>query len=245
MSHRFQGDTRPIGDRIEGIRKADAPTYSSTIDPLPAYPMLKAQLRSWAATLLMTYLEIHHPDPQDYSEASAPYPFTVSIETMCDAIQVHRRTLLVSLYVLCSRFPSEEAQRRAARASREFLNPLHSMNGVVKHYSLVGPSSHRPGIVWTFRRNRAHLRSTMRKAGILRWNADLPELTPNYSSHTSAISAIPGPSFSALSEVLFRASELSLDRRSVRYPRLRKAIAEGLEGAEVLKIRRTRGSDEG
>jgi hypothetical protein len=41
-----------------------------------------------------------------------------------------------------------------------------------------------------------------------------------------------------LAEILLKASVLSGDRRKQRYLRLRKAVSEGLESADVLKVKR-------
>ena len=53
--------------------------------------------------------------------------------------------------------------------------------------------------------------------------------------HTALIS-----SPATLVDLLLEASQLSGDRRKLRYPRLRKAVAEGLESPDVLKVKRAK-----
>jgi hypothetical protein len=47
----------------------------------------------------------------------------------------------------------------------------------------------------------------------------------------------PHPLSSSLVEILLRASTIAQDRRKTRYPRLRKAVADGLEDASVLSAK--------
>ena len=45
----------------------------------------------------------------------------------------------------------------------------------------------------------------------------------------------------SLAEILLRASTIAQDRRKTRYPRLRKAVADGLEPASVLSAKQPKG----
>lgn len=130
----------------------------SMIDPLPFYPDLYRQLHSLAATVMVAYLEIHHPLPQDANGEPFDGPVTVSAGTIADDLQTGRRTLLVTLSQLAAWWKTEEARVRAARVGREFLNPAHIRLSTVKPYSFTGPKTRRPSAVWTVRRNLPFLR---------------------------------------------------------------------------------------
>lgn len=234
-------DKRPVGERTTAKRLGGSPVKLSQIEPLPCYPNLKRILRSWTSTLLLTYLEIHHPAQQDPQGALRDSPITLSIDHVCEALQVSSRTLLVTLCVLCSRFRTEDQRMQAARAAREFLNPLHSTNGAIKHYSMTGPSSSRPGTVVILRRNSRLIARTLQLAGITRIEPTVApiniQLVEN-ETRPNPLSFVPkSGNNSRIIDILLKDSVLSGDRRSERYPRLRKAVAEGLEGAEVLQIR--------
>lgn len=254
-------DSRPVGDRNTPKRSADLPADLSTIGPLPAYPNLKRILRSWTATLILTYVETHHPPTRDAAGRFTDPPIRISLDELSQAIQTGRRTLFTALCVLCSRFKTEEDRVRAARAAREFFNTAHTTNGTIKHYSMVGPSSHRPGTVVRLRRNHRLIAQTLQMARLDAITTLSPAVTLNttfstssaYYTHAEAdrsIGQLPenhdGPASipslpkesqnSRLIEALLSRSVLSGDRRSVRYPRLRKAVEGGLEGEEVLKV---------
>lgn len=229
MNHK---DTRPIGERNTARYKPSATLNYSTIPPLPAYPNLKRILRAWAATLLMTYLERHLPAQQDSPDS----PLTLDCDIVCEALQTDHRTLVTTLAILCSRFRGEAERIRAARAGREFVTN-HTRFGSIKPYSIVGAISQRPGLSLSLRRNFAFIESLRTQAGIKSWLVDPEPLR----IQTIAISRLSDMKetvgISASIQSLLRDSLVAGDRRSVRYPRLRKAVAEGLAGAEVLKIR--------
>lgn len=267
-------DKRPLGERPKGIRQADDPAQQSSIPPLPCFPSLKRELRSWTATLLLTYLEIHHPSRQDAHGTLQNDEIQLEQDVVCEHLQVSRRTLFVTLCVLCARFKTELQRSRAARSAREFLNPAHITYGSIKHYSMVGPSSTRPGTVVYLRRNHRLIAQTLANAELTSQiiidaatafssvHASFPSFLPQLAAATTTPQAHPQPtpniplatierasnslsslqsgaSNSRLIDALLAGSVLSGDRRSVRYPRLRKAVEAGLEGAEVLSVKRS------
>lgn len=229
MNHK---DKRPKGERNTPRYKPNATLNYSTIPPLPAYPNLKRILRAWAATLLMTYLERHLPAPQDSPDS----PLTLDCDTVCEALQTDRRTLVTTLAVLCSRFRYEEERSRAQRAGREFTTN-HTRFGSIKPYSIVGSTTQTPGVTLQLRRNFAFIEALRKQAGI---NSFLEDPAP-MKFQTCQIEPMGDHGqtapLSASIQQLLKDSLVAGDRRSVRYPRLRKAVSEGLAKPEVLKIR--------
>jgi hypothetical protein len=109
----------------------------STIEPLPYFPNLHRHIRSVTASLVLTYLEIHHPAPPDPCRSYSSAPVTLDLDAVAADLQVSRRTLLVSLSILSAWWPEEMARCSAARAGREFLNHDHSRYGVWKYFRCV------------------------------------------------------------------------------------------------------------
>jgi hypothetical protein len=213
--------------------------------PLPYYPNLKRELRSVTGALLLTYLEIYYPAPQDVSGAILRTPVTLHLDQISEDLQISRRTLFTALCVLATRWGSEEARGRAARARREFLNPAHSFNGRLKPYSITGAIGYIPHTIVQLRRNFPLLSAVLQKAGIT-------SLTQQESFGIDRFKTLDAAAISAptaynlaqkesLSEILLRALVLSGDRRSTRYPRLRAAVEAGLLPASALKVRRNTG----
>jgi hypothetical protein len=223
-----QYDTRPIGERNTPMSPSKGPMPPSTIEPLPYFPNLKGQLRGVTASLVLTYLETHHPAPRGPNGAILTTPVTLNLDAVAADLQVTRRTLLVTLSVLCAWWPTEEARSRAASAGREFINPDHTRYGRLKFYSATGSKTWRPGTIIQIRRNFAHLTWLLRQAGIATLTVPspaialpVPKLAENGDSAPTAHSPAQKES---LSEILLRTSALAWDRRSTRYPRLREAV---------------------
>ena len=138
----------------------------STIGPVPYFPNLHRQLRSLAATLFVSYLEIHHPAPQDDQGRILDLPVMVSADQIAHDLQTGRRTLLVTLSMLGVFWKSEEARARGARGNREFLPQPESTYPGVKIYSITGSHSWRPNVQWAIRRNLPLLHHSLQLAGI-------------------------------------------------------------------------------
>src|ERR1039458_2508270 len=117
-----QYDTRPIGERDTLMRPLNVPMPPSTIEPPPYFPNLHRRIRSVTASLVLTYLEIHHPAPPDPCGGLSRAPVTLDLDAVAADLQVTRRTLLVNLSILGTWWPTELARCSAARAGREFLN---------------------------------------------------------------------------------------------------------------------------
>lgn len=182
----------------------------SQIDPIPYYPNLHRQLHSLNATLLLTYLEIHYPAPQDDPEASV----TIDADTITRDLQTARRTLLVSLSILSVFWRGEEARARGARANREFLQPDHSRHGTTKPYSITGPKTWKlPGTAWTLRRNTLYLRHILQQASPLIQDPLTPE----------TIGGNPTCGLMSLGEMIVKASVLGRDGRETKAERMREA----------------------
>jgi hypothetical protein len=213
--------------------------------PLPYYPNLKAALRSVTASLVFTYLEIHHPTPQDSSGTFLRVPVTLHLDKISEDLQISRRTLFTALCVLAARWRNDDERLGGARAGREFLNPDHSVNGRFKPYSVTGAIGYIPHTIVHLRRNFPVISFMLRKAGISSLAQEefsgIDRFEKLASGDISASTAQDLPKKESLSEILLRASVLSVDRRKVRYPRLRAAVEAGLEPASVLKVRRGAG----
>ena len=199
----------------------------SAIEPLPYFPNLKGQLRGVTASLVLTYLEIHHPAPRDPNRAILTTPVTLNLDAVAADLQVSRRTLLVTLSVLCVWWPTEEGRCRAARASREFLNPDHIRYGPWKFYSATGSKTWRPGTIIQLRRNFAYLTWLLRQAGIA--TLAVPATTIAFpvpamaESGVSASTARAQQQKMSIAEKVLRSSVLSGDQRETRHSRLRAA----------------------
>jgi hypothetical protein len=171
-----QHDIRPIGERNTPMRPAKVPMPRSTIEPLPYFPNLKSQLHSVTASLLLTYLEIHHPAPRGPDGTILTTPVTLDLDAVAADLQVSRRTLHVSLCCLSTWWSSELERQRAARASREFLNPDHTRYGRLKFYSATGSKTWRPGTIIQLRRNFGHLAKLLQDAGIATLAVPVPAI---------------------------------------------------------------------
>jgi hypothetical protein len=242
-----QSDRPKEGERYAPKYPRDYPASLSGLQPLPYYPNLKAALQSVTASLVFTYLEIHHPTPQDSSGTFLRVPVTLHLDKISEDLQISRRTLFTALCVLAARWRSEKERLLAARARREFLNPDHSVNGRFKPYSVTGAIGYIPHTIVQLRRNFPIISFMLRKAGISSLAQEecdgIDRFEKLASDVISAATAQDLPKTESLSEILLRASVLSVDRRKVRYPRLRAAVVAGLAPASVLKVRRNAGKD--
>lgn len=238
----IQNDARPIGERNTPMSPSKVPMPPSTIEPLPYFPALKGQLCGVTASLVLTYLEIHHPAPQDSIGAILTTPVTLNLDAVATDLQVSRRTLLVTLSVLCAWWPTEEARCRAARASREFLNPDHTRYGRWKFYSATGSKTWRPGTIIQLRRNFGHLAVLFRDAGIATLTVPAPAIVfPVPAMGEAGVSpstAHAQQQKMTIAEIALRASANSGDRRKTRYSRLRAAPEPGPTPASALKVGR-------
>ena len=238
------------GKPMEGERHSpkyprDYPALPSGLQPLPFYPNLKRELRSVTGALVLTYLEIYYPPPQDASGALLSAPVTLHLDQISEDLQISRRTLFTAMCVLAARWGSEEACARAARAGREFLNPAHTINGQTKFYSVTGAIGYIPHTTVQLRRNFSLIAAMLQNAGIT--SLAQQEFvgidrfkTLDAAANSAQTAHIPAQKESP-SEILLRTSVLAGDRRSTRYPRLRAAVGAGLLPVNALKVRRNAG----
>jgi len=144
-------------------------------DPIPYYAGLAKVLHGPTLALVLTYLEWHHPAPQDSPDGiSGPEngPVIIDCDEVCAALGVSRRTLHIALVCLGCWWGTEGERGRAARVGREFLNPAHSLkpqgHDPIKCYSFTGFKAytllHREVAM---RRNFAKLESVLTIAGII------------------------------------------------------------------------------
>lgn len=157
------------GERYTPKHQPDYPASPSRLSSLPYFPMLCRALGGVTISLVVCYLEIHHPAPILESEAPTGRnnaPVYLDCDAVCANLGVSLRTLHISLCCISTWWGSEEERSRAARAGREFLNPNHSRYGRWKFYSATGSKTWRPGTIIQLRRNFAHLDNLMQNAGI-------------------------------------------------------------------------------
>lgn len=176
-----------IDQKSRYLRIADLPR--SAIGAIPYYPNLHRQLHNSTASILLAYLEIHHPPPQD-----DPGGFvTLDADAVALDIQINRRTLLTALSQIGVWWKNEEAAARGARAMRMFTQPNHSRYGTTKPYSITGPKSwHRP-VTWALRRNWPFLRFILRQANAAIDDDDDSIINALNSNSITANSATPPP----------------------------------------------------
>ena len=140
-------------------------------EPLPYYAGLAKVLHGPTLALVLTYLEFHHPAPQDSPEGIPGLengPVTIDCDVVSAALGISRRTLHIALSCLGCWWSTEEARSRAARVDREFLNPAHSKYDPVKLYSVSGSKAYtETGRKLALRRNYPKLLSTLALAGIV------------------------------------------------------------------------------
>jgi len=245
-------DTRQTGEGFNSARPSSVPMLPSTIEPLPYFPNLHRHIHGVTASMVLTYLEIHYPAPRDSNGTILTNCVTLNMDAVAADLQVSRRTLCVSLSVLCTWWPTERARLSAARACREFLNPDHSRYGRWKPYSATGPKTWRPGTIIQLRRNFGHLKMLLRDAGIATLAVPLPTIAipvPQLAENGVSASAAHSsfflkkivPTNHRIVEILERASVLGGDRRKTRYERARAAVANGLAPASVLSAKQPNG----
>jgi hypothetical protein len=241
-------DTRQVGEGDKSARPSTVPMPPSTIEPLPYFPNLHRCIHGVTASLLLTYLEIHHPAPRDTSnqryQRVTSLPVTLNLDAVAADLQVSRRTLCVNLSVLCTWWPTEMARLRAARCCREFLNPDHTRYGRSKFYSATGSKTWRPGTIIQLRRNFKSLSMLLRDAGIAALAVPVPALAipvPTLAENGVSASARISLFSRKIIEKLELANALGGDQRKVRYDRLRAGIERGLVPASVLSAKQPKG----
>jgi hypothetical protein len=224
----------PIGERPQVFRPSEYIDEESTIDPLPLFPGIVRQLRGPTNAMVLTYLEMVHPAPQDSNGAYLTLPVTIDCDCAARDLQISRRTLHIALHCLATWFLTEERRGRAERAGRAFINESHSQQGTIKPYSIVGPSVIRlPHIVLKIKRNWPRINAIFHTAGLddLQYQRFSSDLSANPLTTEMAIYA---PSLS-LPAILQRVMPNWGDRRVERWDRWRR-----LEGREPTNLRRMR-----
>jgi hypothetical protein len=205
------------------------------IEPLAYYPQLKAAIKTLTGCILLTYLETHHPAPQDQYDRRSSLPVTIDLDQLAGAVRIHRRTLSHHLGQLSCWYLNESIRWAAARSAREFTAPKHSFVGRFRFYSLVGSKAQDRPVALQLRRNLPLIAETLSTCGVTDMRATCEPFTCRAIDLSSEAAARPSfATNSGLAEVLLRGSQLSLDRRSLRYPRLRAAVDSKLLDKSVL-----------
>jgi hypothetical protein len=194
----------------------------STIDPLPYFPNIVRQVRGPTNAMVLTYLEMIHPCPQDANGAILDRPVTVDCDQACQDIQISRRTLHVALRCLGAWFLTEDQRQRAERVARAFINENHSLHGTVKFYSIVGPKEFfAAGIRLSIKRNQPHLQTLFRRAGLICLSTPIVS-EPSVGLHDWQDASICASSRS-LPSLLAEVMPAWGDRRAERWDRWRRA----------------------
>jgi hypothetical protein len=234
------------GERYDPKYPRDYPASPSRLQPLPYYPNLKRALRSVTGALVFTYIELLHPPQQDSSGTFLSGPITLHLDQISEDLQITRRTLFTSICILAARWRDEEARGRAARGRREFLNPIHTIHARWKLYSITGATSYVPHTIVQLRRNLPAIANLLRNAGITSLSQQEFPGMDQFEKLTAAAESASTQSIlvqkESLAGILLRASTLSVDRRTLRYPRLRSAVAAGLVPPAMLHLRRHSGN---
>jgi hypothetical protein len=176
---------------MKAALEVDSSDENQDIAILPYHPRLSKTLGGATLALVVTYLEIHHPTPNDTSEAPtgrSNAPIFVSCDAMCLALGVNRRTLMIALYNLCTWWRSDQERSAASRSGREFLNPEHTRYGKVKPYSIVGRKSFTLPQSFHFYRNPPRLYQILTQSALDSIDQPTLKLANNYTleSATSA-----------------------------------------------------------
>jgi hypothetical protein len=189
-------------------------------EPLPYFPTLGKLLSGAMISLVVCYLEIHHPAPPAENEPSAGrknLPIYLDCARAAAELGVSRRTLHINLCCLSTWYLREGERERSARAGREFLRPEHTQHGKIKLYSIVGPRNWRAPQTLAIRRNLPQFAHILASAGIK--IIAVPQ-NPMFSplSQTSVFAH----SVHSLPEILDKACGIKQDRRVDRWERWRK-----------------------
>lgn len=192
-------------------------------DPIPYHAQLAKTLHGPTLALVLTYLEIHHPPPQDspndpHSLGNAPV--MIDCDAVCADLGISRRTLHIALNCLGAWWNTEGERSRAVRGGREFINPNHSLGPAghdpLKIYSVTGRRAWSMPRTLTLRRNPSKLANVLNTAGIA-----------NNDNHCKGLEAIGAPSSTVsnlphiLPNILINSLPNWSDRRVDRWDRWR------------------------
>jgi hypothetical protein len=222
------------GERHAPAHPAEYAKCLSSIDPLPFFPNLARRLRGPTNAVVLTYLEILHPTPQDPNGDYLNVPVGLDCDSAAEDLQISRRTLHIAFHCLASWFKEESERVRAERAGRAFINPAHSVNGQIKFYSIVGPSGWNPGQSVSIKRNHQALQAAFSALHPLCFPVIETVPTQQDQSRILPLSRICA-SRRSLCDVLREVMPNWGDRRVERWDRWRR-----LEGREPTNLRRMR-----
>jgi hypothetical protein len=214
-------------DALE-VQKQTIPTeYAPLIAPLPFFPALGKLLSGVTISIVVCYLEIHHPAPASDFQSFAGHanpPIYLDCDRAAAELGVSRRTLHLSLCCIGTWYRVEGERERSARAGREFLNPLHTRHGKIKPYSITGSKAWRIHRILAIRRNLPHLHRVLAEAGLTICRT-VPDCLLSPLSQTPSYEQFTSIEPLKLVDVLENACGIKPDRRVDRWERARLAKA--------------------
>lgn len=207
-------------------------------DPIPFYGSLAKVLHGPTISIVLTYLEIHHPPAADGTGPSSSLsstPILIDCDVISTTLGVSRRTLHVALVCLGTFWSTEAERVRAARVGREFLNPAHSLKPTghdpIKIYSFTGSRNYQQPRTLLFRRNYAKLVNVLTLAGLRPPQVQMNDIQATGAKALTAFT-LPGILESVLPDWL--------DRRSGRWDRWR--AERGRKPTNLKRMRQARSS---
>lgn len=211
------------GDKLLSASYKIADSHSDGI-PLLYYPRLKLAYSSTFGALIVSYLETCFSSPQPEPGSRHGLPVDVDYGRMAQDLGTDRRTLGLALIAVGTWYETELKRLTAAKQGREFVCRSHSRHPARKLYSIVGPKSFLSSKTLAIRRNWPLLRETLATCGFTTGVTQpvQPKILPN----ADALAPAHASTLSNLSEIILKGVELAQDRRSTRYERQRKAVAE-------------------
>lgn len=220
------------------------PSWDLSPAPIPYFPQLRRVIASTVAILAFTYIEAHHPAPQDLETKRVSLPVEIDTGILATAIGVHRRTLVIALHSLCAWFRDERRRLAAKRAGWEFFVRRHTVAKPRKMYCLVGSSNWSTPQHLSLYRDLPMVAANLDSCGLsqtfayLRVNkqVDVIQRFAGRPQQVQTVSSLPD-NLALLQE---RVSKLGGDRRAERYERLRKAVKDGLATSAALSLAKKR-----
>jgi hypothetical protein len=181
---------------MEGERYA--PKHPRDYPALPYYPRLGRALGGVTISIVVCYLEIHHPAPAP--DFTAPPrlrnpPVYLDCDQACEDLGVSGRTLDIALCGVAVWWRGEQERSAAARSGRDFIKPNPSFHvrthARIRPYAIVGSRSYSHPRTIAIHRNFPRLAQILIDAGIIPISQapiDCTHLSQTYTSGRSALS---------------------------------------------------------
>jgi len=190
-----------------------APKHPRDYPALPYYPRLGRALGGVTISIVVCYLEIHHPaspaDPEAPARLRNP-PIYLDCDQACEELGVSRRTLHTALDGIGVWWGAEDQRSAASRAGRDFisLNPSFHVRAKarIRPYAIVGSRAYNRTRTLAIHRNYPRIAQIFVQAGV----TTLDQLPQSIQFHCANIEATSASSRSldSLSGVLENALNL-------------------------------------